>query len=77
MVKYYVEPVHFEDDDFMWCVFETSTRQIIKTYSFEDEAEEYCKFLNRGGAFDGNTPTFVLRSVAIKEINNTFRQAFA
>lgn len=77
MSKYYVEPAQYGSSDFVWCVFEKSTSQIIKSFSFSDDAEDYCDFLNHGGAFDGNTPSFVLRSVAMKVINESFQEVFS
>lgn len=79
-MKYEVIPMQkYEHDssDFIWCVYENATQQIIRSYYFEDDANEYCAFLNNGGAFDGSTPPFVLRSVAVKAINLTFEEAFA
>jgi hypothetical protein len=79
-MKYEVIPMQKNDhdgSDFIWCVFEKTSQQIIKAYSFEDDADTYCRFLNHGGAFDGSTPSFVLRSVAVKAINHTFEEAFA
>ena len=75
-MKYEVVPMQ-KYDDFTWCVYEKETKQIIKAFDFSEDAEQYCSFLNKGGAFAGNTPTFVLRSVAVKAINHTFAEAFA
>lgn len=66
------------EDDFIWCVMETQTEQLIQAFEFEDEAEEYCDFLNEGGAFDGFTPPFVLREVTVsRNINHEFSEMLA
>lgn len=76
-MKYEVVPMPKFGYDYDWCVVEKSTTQIIKTFDFSEDADNYCSFLNNGGAFDGSTPSFVLRSVAVKAINHTFEEAFA
>lgn len=76
MKNYLVEPVQIVDE-FVWCVLETTTGQVIKTFFFEDEAVSYMKFLNRGGAFDGNTPPFILRNADIWKLNKSFETSFS
>lgn len=72
MFNYYVLPLEVESD-FIWCVIENNTEQLIQAFAFEDEAEEYAEFLNEGGAFDGFTPSFILREVAIpSNLNHEF-----
>jgi len=72
-MRYYVLPLHLETNEFIWCVMEESTEQLIRAFEFEDEADEYCDFLDRGGAFDGFTPSFILREVAYeRNINQEF-----
>lgn len=41
-------------------VYETSTEQVIKTFTKATEAKELMKRLNLGGGFDGWTPSFFL-----------------
>lgn len=61
------------DDSFQFNIFEKNTNQIIKTFFFEDDAKDYLKFLDRGGAFNGWTPHFMLLKVnIIKDINDEF-----
>ena len=73
MQNYRIVPLKADDFDFIWCVIETSTDQLIKAFEFEDEAEEYCIFLNFGGAFDGWTPTFILQEVVVpQDLNREF-----
>jgi hypothetical protein len=46
---------------------------LIKAFEFEEEAEEYCDFLNEGGAFDGWTPPFILQEVVLtQDLNREF-----
>lgn len=72
MSNYHVMPLAV-NDDFIWCVMESKTEQLIKAFAFEDEAEEYSEFLNSGGAFDGFTPSFVLREVVFsRNVNSDF-----
>lgn len=73
MGNYYVMPLKTEDLDFIWCVMENATEQLIQAFEFEDEARKYTKFLNRGGAFDGWTPSFILQEVVVPhDINQEF-----
>lgn len=73
MSNYHVVPVMTEDNDFIWCVIENKTEQLIQAFAFEDEAEYYSEFLNDGGGFDGFTPTFVLQEVVVpKNVNYEF-----
>ena len=66
------------EDDYFFCLYENATEQAIDFFFFKDDAEEKMNFLNRGGAFDGFTPSFVLKEVALqktqKEINTNFEQ---
>lgn len=73
MSEYYVLPVETEEKDFIWCVMETSTEQLIDAFLFKDDALEYANFLGRGGAFDGWTPSFILQEVASsRDMNQEF-----
>ncbi len=73
MNKYYVLPLEAEENDFIWCVMENQTQQLIAAFEFEDDAKKYNKFLNRGGAFDGWTPSFILQEVVnYQDINQEF-----
>lgn len=77
MTDYYVLPLEI-DSDFIWCVMETKTEQLIEAFEFEDEAEEYKDFLMSGGAFDGFTPSFILREVVIPtNVNHEFSNFLA
>lgn len=43
-----------------WVVHEAQTDQIIRAFGNEMDAQKYRKFLARGGAFNGYTPSFIL-----------------
>ena len=71
-MNYYLLPLNYKNE-FIWCVMEQKTDQLIRAFAFEDEATDYLNFLNRGGAFDGFTPSFVLREVTLStNINREF-----
>ena len=70
MDNYHVLPLNVEND-FIWCVMENKTDQLIRAFAFEEDAEYYSRFLNKGGAFDGFTPSFILREVAFARNVNT------
>ena len=77
-MNYYVLPLQTEDNDFIWCVMERETEQLIRAFAFEDEADDYSDFLNDGGAFDGFTPSFILREVVLsRNINQEFSEMLA
>ena len=44
-------------------ILEVATNQIIYTYVFLCDAKKMLNHLNRGGAFDGNTPNFFLKNI--------------
>lgn len=55
------------------CVFEHATDQVVNYFVEPKAADKYIKFLRRGGAFNGYTPTFITTSVKdfIKKNPNT------
>ena len=72
-MKYSCMAIQTEENDFRWAVHEKMTDQIIDTFIFEDEAQEYRGFLEAGGGFNGFTPTFMLNRVEIPmDINEQF-----
>lgn len=72
MHKYLCVPVEYQGE-FLWCVFETTTEQVVKSFYFEDEATDYINFLVKGGAFAGWTPSFFLEEIKRKiNINEEF-----
>jgi len=44
-------------------VIETATEQIIKKFDNLDSARKFMRHLNLGGAFDGWSPSFMLKSM--------------
>ena len=63
------------NSEFLWCVFEKNTDQVIKSFYFEEEALEYIRFVQTGGAFNGRTPAFMLIEFSTKskvDINEEF-----
>ena len=76
---YTVIPVEV-DADFLWCVLESLDDQVqlIRAFSFEDDALALAAHLNGGGGFDGWTPTFILNDVSsYLDINDDFESATA
>ena len=78
MKKYRYYPEFDENDCLVWYVFENATQQIIESFLFEEDALDETLRLESGSAFDGFTPSFVLKEVALqktqKEINTNFEQ---
>jgi hypothetical protein len=77
MEKLYTYYPEFDDDDcLLWHVYENATRQIVASFLFEDDALEYMRFVEHGGAFHGFTPSFMLQRVTL-DINQAFASQFA
>ena len=75
LYTYYPE---FDDNDYLlWHVYETMTHQVISSFFFEEDAQDYCKFLEKGGGFAGFTPSFVLKKTQSFNINDAFMAEFA
>ncbi len=76
MKKYDVVVIE-DEKNFLWGVLENATEQLVDVYFFEDEAQETAKFYEHGGAFDGFTPAFMLRTVKPQsDLNEAFEQRF-
>lgn len=71
-MNYMYDAITDENDNVVWLVQETQTEQIINSFLFEEDALEYCNFMNRGGGFDGWTPHFMLKQSFIPDINEEF-----
>lgn len=72
MDRYAVNPVNIEGN-FFWELYETSTDQVIDQFFFEEDAVDTANFMERGGAFAGWTPSFILREVAApRDLNHEF-----
>lgn len=69
-------PVEYKGD-FIWVVYEHSTEQVVRKHYFEEDAKEYARFINRGGAFSGFTPSFMLIEFETKsDVNDKFEKEF-
>lgn len=67
--NFVVVPVEM-NDQFLWCVFEKATEQVINFFFFEDDAQDYIEFVNDGGAFAGFTPSFIMNAISFEEKND-------
>lgn len=66
-MKYSVQSIQDkETGDFYHAVFEETTQHVIKFHYFLDDAQEQAEFFEKGGAFAGLTPSFMLIEVPIK-----------
>lgn len=74
LYTYYPE---IDNDEVLWLVFEESTSQVVAEFWFEDDAQEYCNFLEHGGGFAGFTPNFVTKKTQFGSINDAFAAEFA
>lgn len=45
-----------------WAVIEKQTDQEVRMFPQKKNAIEYLNFLNGGGAFDGFTPSFMIKN---------------
>jgi hypothetical protein len=78
MKKLYTYYPEFNDnDELLWVVFEEATAQVISEFFFEDDASAACEFFERGGAFAGFTPSFVLKKTQFGNINDAFDVEFS
>lgn len=70
-------PEFNNDEELLWFVYEESTAQVVAEFFFEDDAQNYSKFLESGGAFAGFTPSFMLRKFIPGNINDAFSVEFS
>ena len=77
-MKYICDAV-FIEECYYWAVYEVGTEQVVKIFFFEDGAKEYLDFLERGGAFDGYTPGFMLQQIQLprEPVNEAFSRVFS
>jgi hypothetical protein len=59
--------VEGKKDRNLYDVLETSTDQVIRSFSGFSEARAFLRHLNLGGAFDGWTPSFMLKNYVVPE----------
>jgi hypothetical protein len=76
MRKYEVVVTHIVDE-FIWNVYEKATSHVIETFFFEEDAIEFASFMDRGGAFDGFTPAFMLKPILGSDLNAKFERLIA
>lgn len=62
-MKYSIHTVKDDDNNFFYCLFEEATQQVFAFYYFPDDAEAWLNFLSKGGAFNGHTPSFILKEI--------------
>ena len=74
LYTYYPEFDH--NDCLLWHVLETTTDQVIESFLFEEDAILETNRLERGGGFDGFTPSFMLTKVPQPDINQAFAAEF-
>lgn len=71
-------PEFGNDDCLYWRVYENKTNQVIESFFFEDDAQEFMEKMENGQAFAGFTPSFIVRKIPlIKDINEAFSAEFA
>lgn len=79
MKKYSIYPMQDEQNIF-FCVYEELTKQAIDFFYFHEDAEACAKFFEKGGAFAGFTPRFMLTEVYIpvdqKDLDRKFQETF-
>ena len=74
-MKYTLHKLKDENGDKIFCILENASDLVVDAFLFEDEAWRRFNFLKRGGAFDGFTPSFMLKKVLPKtNPNNQFKQ---
>lgn len=77
MRQYIYYPEFDANDLLLWHVKEQTTGQIIESFFFEEDAEEFCTKLESGAGFAGFTPAFMLVKVGAKDINQAFAMEFS
>lgn len=55
------------DNQGVFDILETTTDQIVKSFSDNQEARKLLRHLNLGGGFEGWTPTFFLQTAELKQ----------
>ncbi len=74
MKKYDVNPVSTNDEDFYWQLYEIASERIIATFPFREDAQKAADWMDKGGAFNGFTPGFIL--INTNTIDEKFEKAF-
>jgi hypothetical protein len=76
MSKYKYYPEFNDNEELLWLVYEEASDQVVAEFFFEEDAQELCKFLSKGGGFAGFTPSFILQRVPVQDINQNFQAEF-
>ena len=71
---YKIFPVEDDEGHHFFCLFEVKTNQVLDFFLFKDDAVNRKEFIERGGAFVGFTPKFMLNMVEVP--NNTNEEFF-
>lgn len=67
-MKYTVHSIQDkETGDFYHAVYEEATQQVIQFHYFLDEANDHARFLESGAAFNGFTPSYILKEVPLQK----------
>lgn len=70
MEKYTIHAVDYDNTKY-YCVYENATEQVFDFFYFENDAISCKFFLEEGGAFDGFTPSFVLKKIQVENTLDT------
>jgi hypothetical protein len=75
-MKYTTHLVEDQENNFYHVVYEHATEQVIDYFFFEDDAVDYAIFLNKGGAFDGFTPAYILKDYPVPKDKASINKKF-
>lgn len=78
-MKLYKHYAKFDENDMLlWHVYEVQTGQVVDSFFFEEDALQRATEMERGKAFAGFTPSFILKKVPLQtDINEAFVAEFA
>jgi hypothetical protein len=78
-MKLYKHYAEFDENDMLlWHVYELQTGHIVDSFFFEEDAIQRATEMEKGKAFAGFTPSFILRKVPIQtNINDAFAAEFS
>lgn len=75
MKDYEIVPIKDDNDISFFCVYENQTENVVGIYPSREEAKQRLIFLDRGGAFSGFTPGFILNGVDCGSLDERFTRA--
>lgn len=77
--KYDIHAVE-EDGNYFFCVYENATEMPFDFFYFEEDAKACADFMEKGGAFNGFTPKYILIPINTgrkkEDINSKFSTEF-